>query len=95
MKDEVPRREFLCSLGRWASLGAIGVWLGDVALRRPRPDAAARLALCGECPSIPTCDLPQGVRARQKLGRPATDRPGATKTARLCETNEASGARRT
>ena len=67
MSDPLSRREFVRCAGRWAGAALIGGWLASVLLRDEPPDAGAPSRLCGHCPSLPGCRLPQGERARMAL----------------------------
>lgn len=85
MSEEMKRREFLASTGRWLGLAALGGWLGRVALRPGDGAGRDRVALCARCPSLRSCSLRDGVLAREALGRSGEGQPrGGAKDAPLC-----------
>ncbi len=80
----VARREALRTAARWTGLAVLGGWLAGVTLRRGRGDSARRAGLCARCPSLPSCSLSEGKRARDAMGVARTGPAGQSDLPRLC-----------
>jgi hypothetical protein len=63
MTDAPTRRDVIRRAGRWAFGAALGGWL-VAATGRTRTGGIEQL--CPRCPSLGTCRLPAGVRARER-----------------------------
>ena len=73
------RREFLRTTLRLAATAGILGATGFAVLRTDR-QSCARTFVCGQCPVLGGCDLPQAERFRAEAGPSAQLPPGARET---------------
>jgi hypothetical protein len=75
MTERMTRRGFFAVCGRVGALAGLGAIVARLAGREAGKGSSARNAgLCGRCPALGTCVLPDGAKTRLERGPDASER---------------------
>ena len=68
MTERMTRRGFFAALGRVGALVGLGAIVARLAGREAGKNSAWNAGLCGRCPALGTCVLPDGAKTRLARG---------------------------